>query len=995
MCVALSPYRIPEKTTESFNSVVSFESEESSFFFAHQKKTDPIFFGREREKKKIFDSVNMSSYRRPDNPERTLWTELDEKEDCGVTFSKFGIETCEEMITREEDCDRSAAEKSRRCRTERRVGAKKSSKEEEKGKDTLPPFETTPKTIINNNISPERIAEKEEEEGKEVKEKATRRASVLCKHERGKKSPSSVFISTSSSLSSSFEDGKEEGEEEEEKNNQQQEGRVADSTNIFSEEAEKKISAASSSSSPFSATGGQKINRNKNRTFREEEEEENEHTTKEDKQSGFDVEKEKERELRRQNVLERVQRVAEILALTPTTTPKKEGSTEREGREEANEDTFAVNKKQERVALSLIDEEDGETELYSKVAALRLQLRRYKELASTAQKRNEGWETERFELTKETNELKIERFKLKSCLDVLSAQQQVQEYVESSSSNRDEEEEEEQAEENSRASEKKRRAKVVSEVLEKATLEMENAAKANVAADNRSVQAMREAQRLEDELVAHKEASREENEALMIEASRSRIRAREFKRELEESKENFTLVEKELRAALAKTIEEHEKVMDEKDKRTHTLRLRLEEIEKRNTFLESKNEELETALESDAGAYYGAQLRKVREAHEEMLSREQVKLERVQEELRIEKEKAAKNKSEFENVKRALKSRTSENEKDNIAAWSNALGLNDMDDNNNMISSLSSPSSPSSPVSSATSSDSAAAASATKRLQMKQQRIEMQDSLLRMAKDEIEELRDINRRLLERQTSRCNSSASLYRSDSAQGIPTVPSSRASSRPLSRTSSRNNNNFNAFDDHQIPEDDELSLEAREFLNSPYYCGVSPHRKNRASGEKLRKTDSSVSLSLRETANDDVNLAPLGSWASFEAAAASPKSDDYTDDGDILSLTNTTNATSEEEEEEEREEREERDAELLHNCKKLQAFFEKRAAALSRSSSASSRLTEHRGYSASKALEMSIKEGEAVMRSVNVRASKHFSRPTGSKGASDRYYDENGE
>ena len=971
--------------------VVLFESEESSFFCRSSEENRSHLLGREREKKKIFDSVNMSSYRRPDNPERTLWTEFDEKEDCGVTFSKFSIETCEEMITREEDCDRSAAEKSRRCRTERRVGAKKSSKEEEKGKDTLPPFETTPKTINTNNISPERIAEKEEEEGKEVKEKATRRASVLCKHERGKKSPSSVFISTSSSLSSSFEDGKEEGEEEEEKNNQQQEGRVADSTNIFSKEAEeKKISAASSSSSPFSATGGQKINRNKNRTFREEEEEGKENE--EDKQSGFDVEKEKERELRRQNVLERVQRVAEILALTPTTTPKEEGSTEREGREEANEDTFAVNKKQERVALSLIDEEDGETELYSKVAALRLQLRRYKELASTAQKRNEGWETERFELTKETNELKIERFKLKSCLDVLSAQQQVQEYVESSSSNRDEEEEEEQAEENSRASEKKRRAKVVSEVLEKATLEMENAAKANVAADNRSVQAMREAQRLEDELVAHREASREENEALMIEASRSRIRAREFKRELEESKENFTLVEKGLRAALAKTIEEHEKVMDEKDKRTHTLRLRLEEIEKRNTFLESKNEELETALESDAGAYYGAQLRKVREAHEEMLSREQVKLERVQEELRIEKEKAAKNKSEFENVKRALKSRTSENEKDNIAAWSNALGLNDMDDNNNMMSSLSSPSSPSSPVSSATSSVSAAAASATKRLQMKQQRIEMQDSLLRMAKDEIEGLRDINRRLLERQTSRCNSAASLYRSDSAQGIPTVPSSRASSRPLSRTSSRNNNNFNAFDDHQIPEDDEMSSEAREFLNSPYYCGVSPHRKNRASGEKLRKTDSSVSLSLRETANDDVNLAPLGSWASFEAAAASPKSDDYTDDGDILSLTNTTNATSEEEEEEEREER---DAELLHNSRKLQAFFEKRAAALSRSSSASSRLTEHRGYSASKALEMSIKEGEAVMRSVNVRASKHFSRPTGSKGASDRYYDENGE
>jgi hypothetical protein len=167
----------------------------------------------------------MSSYRRPDNPERTLWTEFDEKEDCGVTFSKFGIETCEEMITREEDCDRSAAEKSRRCRTERRVGAKKSSKEEEKGKDTLPPFETTPKTINSNNISPERIAEKEEEEVKEGKEKATRRASVLCKHERGKKSPSSVFISTSSSLSSSFEDGKEDGEEEEKKttNNRKEE----------------------------------------------------------------------------------------------------------------------------------------------------------------------------------------------------------------------------------------------------------------------------------------------------------------------------------------------------------------------------------------------------------------------------------------------------------------------------------------------------------------------------------------------------------------------------------------------------------------------------------------------------------------------------------------------------------------------------------------------------------------------------------------------------
>ena len=146
--------------------VVLFESEESSFFCRSSEENRSHLLGREREKKRFFDSVNMSSYRRPDNPERTLWSEFDEKEDCGVTFSKFGIETCEEMITREEDCDRSAAEKSRRCRTERRVGAKKSSKEEEKGKDTLPPFETTPKTINTNNISPERIVEKEEEEGK-------------------------------------------------------------------------------------------------------------------------------------------------------------------------------------------------------------------------------------------------------------------------------------------------------------------------------------------------------------------------------------------------------------------------------------------------------------------------------------------------------------------------------------------------------------------------------------------------------------------------------------------------------------------------------------------------------------------------------------------------------------------------------------------------------------------------------------------------------------
>ena len=179
-----------------------------------------------------------------------------------------------------------------------------------------------------------------------------------------------------------------------------------------------------------------------------------------------------------------------------------------------------------------------------------------------------------------------------------------------------------------------------------------------------------------------------------------------------------------------------------------------------------------------------------------------------------------------------------------------------------------------------------------------------------------------------------------------------------------------------------------------MNTPYYYGASPQKKNRASGEKLRKTDSTVSLSLRETANDDVNLAPLGSWASFEASGASPKSDDYnrrsihTDDGDILSLTNTTNATSEEEVE--------RDAELAHNSRKLQAFFEKGATTLSRSSSASSRLTEHRGYSPSKALEMSIKEGEAVMHSVNVRASRHFSRSAGSKGvSSDRYFDKNGE
>ena len=77
---------------------------------------------------------------------------------------------------------------------------------------------------------------------------------------------------------------------------------------------------------------------------------------------------------------------------------------------------------------------------------------------------------------------------------------------------------------------------------------------------------MREAQRLEDELLAYKESSREEIEALMIEASRSRIRAREFKRELENSEEKFTTIEKELRTKLTETSEEHEMVMDEKGK---------------------------------------------------------------------------------------------------------------------------------------------------------------------------------------------------------------------------------------------------------------------------------------------------------------------------------------------------------------------------------------------------------------------------------------------
>jgi hypothetical protein len=940
----------------------------------------------------------MSSCRRPDAPERTLWTEYEEEGDCAVTFSKFGREKCEEVVVVEEDfeddIDRRSSSESQKSRRKggkkQKVGAKKSKdtpKLAEKTKETDDDRTTNEKKRIGNPSPPRRRNSAAEEE------ETSRRTSVSFKqHERGKKSPSSVFITASSSSS----EEEEEEENEKEKTVEEDVVVVADSSTIKILGEDEKISSFSSAPSFSSTLGGdQKINSSKNTTKEEIEEEEEEkeiELQQHQQQSRFDVEKEKLRELRRQNVLERVQRVAEILALTPTTTRKKEPSTEREEKE-LNEGAFATDKEQERVALSLIDEEDDETELYSKIAALRLQLRRYKELASAAQKRNEEWETERLELTKETNELKIERFKLKSCLNVLSAQQQVQEYVESSSANRGEEEEE-----YTKTSEKTRKAKTVSatknELVENATLEMENAAKANVTANNRSVQAMREAQRLEDELVAHKEASREENEALMIEASRSRIRAREFKRELEESKESFASIEKELRAELMKKTEEHEKVMDEKDKRMHTLRLRLEEIEKRNTFLESKNEELETALESDAGAYYGAQLRKVREAHEEMLSREQLKLERVQEELRIEKEKAAENKNKLENFKRALKFRTFENEKHDVTAWSNALGLND-DNSNNAVSPASSPSSPSSVASSPTSSVVAAAASATKRLQMKQQRIEMQDSLLRMARDETEELRDVNRRLLERHTSRCNSAASLYRSDSAQGILTVPSSRASSRPLSRTSSRNNNNFNAFDDHQIPEDDELSVEARAFLNTPYYYGASPQKKNRASGEKLRKTDSTVSLSLRETANDDVNLAPLGSWASFEASAASPKRDDcnrrsiHTDDGDILSLTNTTNATSEEEEVE-------RDAELAHNSRKLQAFFEKGATTLSRSSSASSRLTEHRGYSPSKALEMSIKEGEAVMRSVNVRASRHFSRSARSKGvSSDRYYDENGE
>ena len=911
----------------------------------------------------------MSPYRRPDVAERTLWAETAEKGDRGVIFSKFGNEKLEKTgAVQEFGCDEIDRQQKQQKQQKqqslsdrpKKVGPAKKSKEDDVWSTT-----TLDAADGEGDGAFERVSKSEST----PTEKGNAARRTRNKHEQGKKSPSSVFASAN--ISSSSESSESLGDGEDEDTVQ----KVADSTKFRKEEG--KISHQKYSKNTLTTT----------KTEAEENENENE-AEKTKRQSIADVGKEKEREFRRQKVLERVQRVAEILALTPTTrttapTLKEDGNINEE-----IEDDFLAEKEQERVALSLIDEEDNETELYSKVAALRLQLRRYKELASAAQKRNEEWETERLELTKETNELKIERFKLKSCLDVISAQQQVQESVESSPSNCDREEEEE--EENSNTSEKARKAKAMSvmknEVLENATLEMENAAKANVTANNRSVQAMREAQRLEDELLAYKESSREEIEALMIEASRSRIRAREFKRELENSEEKFTTIEKDLRAKLTETSEEHEMVMDEKDKRMQTLRLRLEEMEKRNTFLESKNEELEAALENDAGAYYGAQLRKVREAHEEMLSREQVKLERVKEDLRIEKEKAAENRNEFENIKRALAFRTSENEKDDTAAWSNALGLNDMN-NDNATSSSSSPSSPSSAMSSPTCSVAATVASAMKKLQMRQQRIQMQDSLLRMARDEIKELRDVNKRLLERQTSRCNSTASLYRSDSVQAIPTVPSSRASSRPLSRTSSRNNDNFNAFDDHHIPEDDELSLEARELLNSPYYCGASPHKKNRGSGEKLCKTDSTVSLSLRETANGDVNLAPLGSWASFEGTATFPKSDDcnrgnvHTGNGD-LSLTHTTNATS--------EEGEEKDEELAHNSRKLQAFFEKRANSLSRNSSTSSRLTEHRDYSTSKALEMSIKEGEAVMRSVNVHASRRFSRVS-----SDRYYDENGE
>jgi hypothetical protein len=655
---------------------------------------------------------------------------------------------------------------------------------------------------------------------------------------------------------------------------------LAEAEDIFQKQALK----VSKKTTPFfSSFKNENENRNKKKNHK------NRSSNDDDDDENRKIEEEACDDQQRQNVLDRVKRVAELFATAETNRDnnnKTITTTPLLSEEKDNRNENYIQQQQERAALSLVDDEQDEKELYAQIATLRLQLRRYKEIASNAQKRNIDWETERFELTKQANEMKIERFKLKSCLDVLKGAQQQQHQQHN---------DDDDDESFKRTNEEERYMFAIKdEVLEKAHLEMESASKANINANARSVQAMREAQRLEDKLSAYEEASRKENEALMIEASRSRIRAREAKRELEEKKEEFTSIEREIRAELTKKTKESEEVMDEKDKRIHTLRVRLEEAEKRNQFLESRNEELESALESDAGAYYGTQLRKVREAHDEMLTRQQEKLQRVQEELRIERVKAAENKSEVANIKRTLKFRSSQNEKDETA-WTNALGLGDdsttADDDSNNKSNL--------PFSL-----SADAASASKRLQMKQQKIELQDSLLNMAKDEIEELRDINRRLLERQTSRSNSAASSFRPETTQVIAATTNSGASSIHLSRTSSRNNNNiFKVSSDDQIPEDDEL--DAQDFLNTtPYICGASPHKKN---GSKLRKNDSSVSLSLRETANDDVYLAPLGSWASFETAHAANTDDD-------VSLT----VTSEEEEEEERRE-------FFQNSKKLQAFF----------------------------------------------------------------------
>ena len=349
----------------------------------------------------------------------------------------------------------------------------------------------------------------------------------------------------------------------------------------------------------------------------------------------------------------------------------------------------------------------------------------------------------------------------------------------------------------------------------------------------------------------YKEATRAENDSLMIEASRSRIKARGARRELEDQKEKYVILEKDLRGELEIAKDENKKSMEEKDKRTHTLCQQLEEFKNRNQFLESKNEDLENALESDAGAYYGAQLQKITEAHDVMMSRANEDLKKLTADLRLEKEKATESKKELENVKKAMFLRNSKNKKDSEVEWVNALGLNDIGNQNDEQSVSSN-------------------AADKRQLKLKQMRIEKQDTLLRSAQNEIGELRDLNRRLVEHQTSL---SVSLLRRDSSQGGRFSYASPASSRQLSRTNSRNSSNFITTSSNGNNSDErEEMLSSSEKVKAPlsltaFYYMSSPKK----GAETLRRTDSTVSPRLRitdEETNVDVNLAALGSWASFD-------------------------------------------------------------------------------------------------------------------------------